>query len=290
LIRTNRYRAAGGHEIGWRRALRALFVLALLVPITLGVRDLLRPVLPFLGPRVAAPAVNLEAGYPQERAEAYAVRFAMAYETYDSAHASTRQQALKPYLATGADPTMGWDGIGSQTAHQGLPAGIDILDARRSAVTVAVLVDNGRWIYLSVPVYADQGACVVTGQPSLVPPPERAVAGPSATDVLAPGDTALAAQLRPSIEAFFAAYAHGDATQLSYYASPGASFVGLGGAVDFVALQDLTASQGPANQSTATASVRWRDSATGAGLLHIYRLHLLQADGKWLVGDLSPSR
>lgn len=265
-------------------------MLALLVPITLGIRDLLRPVLPFLGPRVGAPAASSDASYPREPAEAYAVRFALAYETYDSAHVSRRQQALKQFLPTGADPTMGWDGVGSQTAYQGLAAGIDILDAQRSAVTVAVLVDNGRWIYLSVPVFADQGGYAVTGEPALVPPPASAVTRPSVTDVLAPEDTVLAAQLRPSMEAFFAAYAHSDATQLSYYASPGVSFMGLGGAVDFVALQDLTASSGPANQSTAKASVRWRDSVTGAGLLHVYQLHLVQAGGKWLVSDLSPNR
>lgn len=289
LVGTGRYRAGGGHEIGWRRTLRILFVVALLVPVALGVRDMLRPFLPILTPRVATPAVDLAASYPREPAEAFAARFAIAYETYDSSRASARQLALKPYLADGVDAAMGWDGVGSQTALQAVPAGIDVRDGQRASVTVAVRVDNGRWIYLSVPVFSDQGGLVVTGQPSQVPAPKKAAAG-TAADYASAGDTVLAAELRPSMEAFFTAYAHSDSTQLSYYAAPGVSFAGLGGVVDFAGLQALTASAGPANQRTAFATVRWKDSVTGAGLLHSYRLQMVQADGKWLVGDLSPSR
>src|SRR2546425_520829 len=83
----------------------------------------------------------------REAAEAFAVRFTMAYLSFDPSRADGRRQALQPYVADGSDPGMGWDGSGRQTVAAALPSEVTVRDARRSLVTVAALVDGGRWLY-----------------------------------------------------------------------------------------------------------------------------------------------
>jgi hypothetical protein len=269
-----------------RRGLRVLVLAVLAVLLLLGVRDLVRP---FVAGRQAGPASsNPVAAYPVQAAEAFAVRFAMAYLTFDSAQPRMRQQALASYLEESGDPSLGWDGSGRQTAQQALPSAIEVRDAHRALVTVAVLVDGGRWLYLAVPVVADQGGLAVSGAPALVPAPGRASWQPSsapADDV----DSTLSSQLRPSLASFFRAYASGSQAELGYYAAPGATFAGLGGQVELAGLTDLEVSQGQADRRTAVASVRWLDRRSGASLAQSYRLELVQAGGKWLVGQVAPA-
>src|SRR5262249_829297 len=97
-----------------QRILRVLFVRVLLVLVLPGVLDALRRVGAVVT-RHETPGPDPAAAYPREGAEAFAVRFALVYETYDGAHPSARQKALAPYLADGADLAMGWDGNGKQS-------------------------------------------------------------------------------------------------------------------------------------------------------------------------------
>ncbi len=154
-------------------------------------------------------------------------------------------------------------------------------------MTVAVLMEGGRWRYLAVTVVADQGGLVVAGEPALVPAPGRASwqNGSAAAD---DEDATLSDQLRPSLAAFFTAYARSDQGALAYYAAPGARLSGLGGTVQLGELRGLVVAQGLADRRTALASVRWRDPGSGAGLEQRYRLALVRLNGKWLVGDVAP--
>lgn len=264
-----------------------LVVAALMALLLLGVRDLIRP---FLGASGSTKTQSTATStYPREAAEAFAVRFAMAYLTYDSVHPNARQPALGPYIPAGADPNLGWDGSGHQVAVAAVPSGIDVGSGQQALVTVAVLTDGGRWLHLAVPVVAEASGLVVSGPPALVPGPGRASWQPSnaASDN---EDSNLSSQLRPSLAAFLRAYARSSQSELAYYAAPEVVFIGLGGGVEFGDLTDLAVAQGPPDRRTAVATVRWLDRASGAGLTQRYHLQLIRAAGKWLVGAIAPEQ
>ena len=289
MIRGTTLRGKGGGEQLMQRLLRVLFVAVLLVLLLLGVRDVLRPFVPFLAGR-QPPTADPAAAYPREAAQAFAVRFALSYETYDSAHPEVRQKALAPYLADGADLAAGWDGNGKQSAVHALPSGIDVQDAREAQVTVAVLIDNGRWVYVSVPVIANQGAFAVAAAPALVPSPGKAATAQPGPDLNFQDDSALSNQLRASVTTFFSAYARSKTNDLDYYSAPGVHFPGLGGAVDLAELTSLSVALGPSDRRVAVAGVRWVDRATGASFVQPYRLELALYADRWLVSQITPGR
>jgi len=284
-MRRNRLRRSP--EVWLRGGVRLLVVAVLTALLLLGIRDLIRP---FFGAGITTRTqANPTNAYPREAAEAYAVRFAMAYLTFDSAHPNARQPALAPYLPVGGDPNVGWDGSGHQVAITAVPSVIDVRSAQQGLVTVAVMTDGGRWMYLAVSVVADPGGLVVSGEPALVPGPGRASWQPSIAAANSE-DTDLSAKLRPSLAAFFRAYARSSQSELTYYAAPEIAFTGLGGAVELGDLSDLTVAQGQTDHRRAVATVRWFDRVSGAGLTQRYRLQLVRADGKWLVGAIAPEQ
>lgn len=219
--------------------------------------------------------------------QAFAARFATAYLTYSQSNPGQYQARLQPYLAQGIDPRTLWDGQGTQQVAEALPASTASLGGGVDRVTVAVLIQNGPWLYLGVPVHADgNGGFVVVAAPALLPAPGQASWSPSSP---ASEDSQLSAQLQGNLTAFFTAYAAGQQAQLGYYTTPGANVGNLGGAVTFVRLDQLAVEQGGA-QRTATAQVTWQPQGQpGASLQESYRLTLVQQGGKWLVSSLAPA-
>jgi hypothetical protein len=275
----------GGGEAWWRNLLRVLLIAALGLLVLLGLRDAVRP---FVAGRPVPAPTSPTAVYPREPAEAFAVRFAMTYLSFDGAHPDARQRALAVYLPDGGDPALGWDGNGKQTALEGVPAGIEVESANRALVTVAVLVDQQRWVYLAVPVVSDQGGLAVAAAPALVPPPGRASWQQSSNAASDDQDSTLSSQLRPSLTAFFRAYASSSGNELAYYTAPGAQLQGLSGEVALGELSDLSVAQGGSEGREALATVRWLDRHSGASLTEGYRMRLVLINGKWLVGQVSP--
>lgn len=266
---------------------RTLVVLVLLLLLLLGVRDVVRGVIASparLGQ--APPTPPLQSGYPRDAAQAFATRFALAYETYDSSNQDARKTALHPYLADGADASLGWNGLGKQTATLAVPSGIQVQDRHTATVDLAILVTNGRWIYLAVPVFADSnGQLVVPGPPALLPAPQKASAPALPAD---PGDTQLSDQLQPNLQTFFVAYAASSQNELTYYAAPGASFHGLDGSVKFGSLTMLHLDTGGGTRR-ALVRVQWVDPVSNAGLAQDYRLTLQLVGGQWHVAALAPA-
>lgn len=230
----------------------------------------------------AAPA---RTGNPAE--EAFAASFATAYLSYSQSNPQQYRSRLQPYLAQGVDAGSLWDSQGTQQVTEALPASTARLGAGVDRVTVAVLIQNGSWLYLGVPVHADgKGGFVVVAPPALLPGPGQASWTPSNPTSQ---DPQLSAQLQGNLTAFFTAYAAGQQAQLGYYTTPGSTVGSLGGAVTFVRLDQLTVEQGGA-QRTAIAQVTWQPSGQpGASLQESYRLTLVQQGGKWLVSSLAPA-
>lgn len=274
-------RSAGTTEEWARRGFRVLLLAALLVLLLLGLRDIVRPFLGEAQPR--GQTVDATASYPRDAAQAFAARFALAYLTFDAAHPEQRRLALEQYIAADSG-SADWDGQGKQTAVQALPSGVDARDGAHAVVTVAVLVDGGRWVYLDVPVVADGPRLAVSGTPILLPPPAVAVAAPLA-DVV-DQDPGLSSQLLPYLTAFMRVYAASSQAELAYYAAPGVDLSGLGGQVTLAGIDALSVEQPSGTERSVVAVVGWTDPANGATLTQRYRLRLLQADGKWLVEDV----
>jgi len=84
-------------------------------------------------------------------------------------------------------------------------AGVDARDSNNAIVTLLVKA-NDKWLELAVPVYTKDGAMVISGRPRCCP---RRAARPypaAAKD----RDSDLEAQLKPTLESFFKAYAISD--------------------------------------------------------------------------------
>jgi hypothetical protein len=269
----------GSPEAWMQRGFRLLFVGTLLVVFLLGLRDIARPFL--AGGQPHGQPAQPTASYPAAAAQAYAARFALAYLTYDAAHPDQRRQALQQYTSVDA---AGWDGRGRQTAVLSLPSGIDVRDGTHALVTIAALVDGGRWVYLAVPVAAEGERLAVDGTPALVPAPRLAAAAALAD--IADQDPVLSSELHPDLTAFLGAYAASDQAELAYYAAPGVELAGLGGQVTLAGIDALGVEQPSGDVRSIVASVRWMDPASGGTLTQRYRLQIVQVSGKWLVGNV----
>ena len=232
------------------------------------------------GGRVAAPVSPLS----DQGAQAFALRFAADYLTYDESQPDQYRQRLKPYLADGLDGMAGWDGKGKQQASLVLPVGSAVQPGGLRLVTVAAEVTGSRWLYLAVPVAGQSGSYLVTAIPALVPAPSRASWSPPNEGRLT--DPEMSRQREADVAAFFKAYA-ASSPDLGYFEAPGVSYPGLSGAVALVGLQGLVVYQGGESRE-AEASVRWKD-VSGATYRQLYRLRLQQSGGKWLVASLAPA-
>jgi hypothetical protein len=219
--------------------------------------------------------------------QAYAASFAATYLTYNSADQDGYRRSIQPFLADGLDPMLGWNGAGKQQALMVQPVSVTS-QGRQSIVTVAAEVTGGRWLYLAVPVASDGTRFVVTATPAIVPGPGKLQW--SADTSQKASDTQLVTALQPNLQAFFQAYANGDATELGYYAAPGSSIPGLGGTVTLQQLGKVWVSPSGGDQRDAVATVQWQDKQTGATYAQSYELTLVQSNGKWLVSRVNPAK
>ena len=219
--------------------------------------------------------------FPEDPARAVALRFAQEYLTYGNDSADVRSNRLGPFLPDAADPTVGWDGRGTQDADSVVPVGMSVLSSKTAVATVAART-GPRWLYLAIPLAVQSNRIVVSDLPAFVPGP-----WPSAGVEAAPisGDPSRTADIRPALESFFRAYAGGSQGDLSYFAAPGRSLQGLGATMDFGGLVELRAGEGT-RAIPAVARVRWVDRTTGAGLTQTYRMTLVSRDGRWYVDRL----
>jgi hypothetical protein len=151
------------------------------------------------------------------------MEFAQVYLNASPASAAQRAGELAQFLPPGTDPQLGWNGQGTLALESGQIAGIRSHDAHHGVVTLLVRL-NGRLLELGVPVYAKGAQMVVSGEPSMLPPPARAVL--PATQPVAT-DTAATAALTGQISDFFSAYAAGNPDTLARFTVPGAQITRL---------------------------------------------------------------
>lgn len=275
---------SGGRWLLWlgRTVLWAL-VVVLLVNGLLAVR---RP-----RPTMPAPVQEPVAGatFPIAGAEAFTVRFANDYLTWDAARPEARAEALAGYIADDMDQQLGWANNGSQIAVLVLPVRTEVISDRSAVVTVAAEVtglEAPRWVHLAVPIYTDgKDRFLVTDPPALVPAPGEADPPPgqrSATDV----DIEVTEQLREPLTAFFRAYAGSEPGEMAYVLAPGVEVGTLNGVVVFEDLA-LTVPKSSDERRDVVAEVRWSDPVTGSTFTQSYQVTVaLRSDGRWYIERL----
>lgn len=280
LLRPASHGSVAGDRWRWlvKRAGRVALWLGIATVFLAGIKAIVAPTKVAVRGAAPAPAQS----FPTAAVDAVAARFSLAYFTYDPSHPDQRAQALSAFLPAGSDMTAGWSGQGSEQALTAVVAGSEQLDDHRALVTVATEVSGGRWLYLQVPLNAQDGNVTVSGPPAAVPPPLPGSAAPSQAPAQ---DAELTGQLQPALAAFFAAFAgKGD---LAYYAAPGVHLSGLGGALNFAQLESAAVYVGTGDRRSASATVQWTDPVTSASIVQVYQLQLIAVAGRWYVAGVA---
>jgi hypothetical protein len=254
-------------------------------------------------PRPAArapgpPPVTSSLRFPVAVAEAYALEFGNVYLNFSPATAIERRKALAVFLPTGANPELGWNGVGTQQLLDAQVAGITVSTAHSAVVTLLGQLANGTLIELGVPVYASGSAMSVSGDPALLPGPARAVAPPVNGAAADPG---MEAALQGQLAAFFPAYASGDQETLARFLTPGTHIAGLGGEVSFGAIDAVYAPIGGPTR-TISVTVTWKLPApiirrpsgrrvrgAAPALQMTYQMTVVRRGGTWDVSSVSAS-
>jgi hypothetical protein len=285
------WRGAGGRWLVW--TFRVVVWLVLLI---IGYRGVMAIVLNETPPSHASspPAASAPA-FPVSLASAYAMEFGQVYLNASPATASQRASQLAPFLPSGADPQLGWNGSGTLKLQSEQVAGVAVQDAQHAVVTLLARV-NGGLMELGVPVYASAGGMGISGEPAWLPAP-RPISPPSP----AQGNTDSATQgvLTKQLPAFFDAYATGNQVTLARFVEPGVTVTGLGGAVAFGSLTSVTVPPGGSVRQIV-ANVVWQipgqpapgaqaGRAPAAGVEMTYALTVVRQHGAWYVRSIAPS-
>lgn len=207
---------------------------------------------------------------------AFAVRFARLYLGDPGSDELTSLFAPEAAPARSA-----FRGSGDPVA-QAEVAGARDLGGGQSLVTVACQLDDGRVLYLAVPITrASAGEVAAAGAPALVAGP--AVAGASITSPrpLEGSDApAIADLVRRFLPAYFGAES---ATDFSYLLAPGAEVAPPGAGLELRGVEAVKQlGEGEGGRRTVLADVRVGDAESGSTYELAYRIAVARS-GRWYV-------
>jgi hypothetical protein len=286
-------RGAGGRWLIW--AARAVVWIVLLL---IGYRGVTAIV---TGRSAPAPATGSSAppagAFPTTLAEAYALQFGNVYLNFSPSTATRRASLLTTFMPTDTDAQLGWNGAGTQTLSSEEVASVQVHGAHTAVVTLLALINRDQLIELGVPVYADGGRIVVTGEPALLPPPARAVPPQNVTGNT---DPTAVAELQAQLPAFFRAYASGGQATLNRFLTSGSPVTGLGSAFTLGSVESVTAPFGGATRditvvvvwqanSGATGTIPPATAAAPASLEMTYRMTVVRQGTNWYVQSIGTS-
>lgn len=244
-----------------------------------------------------SPLVTGGPQFPVTMAEAYAMQFGDVYLNFSPASAARRSRDLAGFLPAGADPQLGWNGIGTQRLAAEQVAGVSVTGSHSAVVMLLAQLSTGRLIELGVPIYAANGGLIVSGNPALLAGPAK-VTPPVPTQAV---DQATSAALQGQLPAFFQAFASGDRTTLARFTAPGTHITGLDGAVSFGAIDRVYAPAGGQLRSISV-TVTWRLAAPAAGsaagsigtapasMQMTYQMTVVRQGSSWDVASIGASR
>jgi hypothetical protein len=280
----------GGRWAVW--PLRIVLWAAILIIGYRGIQAIVVNQAPAAGTATDTSSSDSATGFPATLGEAFALRFGQVWLNMNPGTAAQRARQLAPFIPANArntDPQFGWNGLGTARLQGVQVAGIDVRSAQAAVVTLLATV-NDKLIQLGVPLFANGGGIVVSGQPALLPaPPTAQPPKTRTTGSDSPVKNALSAQL-PN---FFQAYASGDQAALNRYLAPGVSLNGLGGAVSFGSIGAIDVPPGGGTREI-TVTVNWvlpgQVGPAAPRLATIYDMSVVdQQTGRWYVKDIRAS-
>lgn len=281
------WRGSGGRWGVW--ALRAVIWIVLVI---IGIRGVMAIVLGQTTPshssgHSAGPAPSSR--FPSSLAEGYALQFASAYLNFSQADQAQRAQQLATFLPNGVNPQLGWNKAGSLTMESDQVAGVSVQDAQHAVVTLLARV-NGHLMELGVPIYAANGAMVVSGDPAwLAAPPRTSPPAPAPARSDPNTKAVLAGDVLP---AFFQAYGSGNTAAMSRWLAHGASVTNLGGALTFSSISSLYVPTG-GDTRQITVTVIWQLPSQGgaapAQLPMTYDMTVVSQKANWYVQSIRAS-
>lgn len=250
-------------------------------------------------------------GFPLETGQQMGARFTREYLSYDATKKDLREQALNAYLPGGVKADFTYSLSGDPSWRQsvidgpyvvGLP---DVIDATHIAITYASLVANpltgtkdgkgdlipAEWIYLTVPMSADEnGHVAVSGPPAFVPAP---VVAKDITYLNVDIDADASAQALPRVKEFLEQWAAASVTVpvSEQYLTKSATDEARNGLSGLVTLQGSptieveTSLDEKATERNANATVTWT-TKSGMKLTQTYRMILVNDGQYWYVQDI----
>lgn len=292
-------RFAGGRGVLF--VLRGLVWVVVGLLILLGVRQMFFPAQTNTQAITDQVAAALGAsGFPVEAGQALAEQFTITYLTQEVNNEMERRDellALLPNESVVGD--LGIRGVERQRIVAGpfLSRPVQSTPTRTTytfAAQIAATPLEGeeqepRWVYLAVPVAANETGIAIAGAPAFVPAVEIATQGEPLPFT---NDSQAADSLAPDLEGFFEAWAASDQAELARYTADDASpesREGLNGEFVFEGLDKVQVNavdpENPQPVRDALAAVLWRYGPSQ--VRQEYRLQVFEAeDGRWYVSDI----
>jgi hypothetical protein len=277
------WRGAGGRWAVW--TLRVLLWVVLLV---IGARGVIAIALNQTTPVKSsgtASSSGRSSQFPSGLAQAYALQFASVYLNASQSGQAQRAQQLASFLPNGFAAQLGWNKAGSLSLQSDEVAGIRVQDAHHAVVTLLARV-NGQLMELGVPIYAANGAMVVSAEPAWLGAPPRAIPRPPKATA---ADSSTEAALTAQLPGFFQAYAAGKQAAISKFLARGASVTGLGGALTFSSISSVYVPLGGSTRNI-TVGVVWQipsqSGAAPAQLQVTYDMTVVSQNANWYVQSI----
>ncbi len=292
-------RFAGGRGVLF--VLRGLVWVVVGLLIALGVRQMLFPAQTNTQAVTSQVAASLGiSGFPVEAGQALAEQFTITYLTQQVNNEQERRDALLALLPNeDVVGDLGIRGVERQRIVAGPFLSRPVVSTpTRTTYTFAAQIaatplggeeQEPRWVYVAVPVIANETGIAIAGAPAFVPSVEIATQG---EPIPFTNDKPAADSLAPDLESFFEAWAASDQAELARYTADDSSpetREGLNGEFVFDGLDRVAVNaidpENPQPVRDALAAVLWRYGPSQ--VRQEYRLRVYQAqDGRWYVADI----
>jgi hypothetical protein len=273
-------RAGAAARVGGRAVLWAFVLLVF----SRGLAELVR------GPQraqVSTPSQASTVAFPDEEARAFAISFARTYLSILPGRERRREQALEPFFAEGvgerAAARVPFHGpsvaVSQATVARELPVGNG-----RALVTVAASMNDGRTVFLSVPIARDEhGGLAVFDLPSFSAPPGAGRIDASEPVPLTGGE---ADAIGDVVRRFLEAYVGGAAPDsLSYYLTSQARVAPMGAGLQLASVEEI-AREPDAPAGELLVSVRVREAMSRTVYPQRFRLTVVKRD-RWYVAAVA---
>jgi hypothetical protein len=237
--------------------------------------------------QILTPSQASVAAFPDGEARAFAISFARRYLSILPGRERRRERELAPFFAEGigerAAARIPFHGPSVSVSQATVARELPIAD-RQALVTVAASMNDGRTVFLSVPVARDEhGGLVVFDLPAFSAPPGTGRVVASEPVPLTGGE---AEAIGDVVRRFLEAYVGGAAPDsLSYYLTPQARVAPMGAGLQLASVEEI-AREPDAPAGELLVSVRVREAMSRTVYPQRFRLTVVKRD-RWYVAAVA---